>query len=75
MPGEVVRPWEAAEDGAAHGRQALHSQDGKTPRGHDDRVCKHGTNVTCDYCMLLEPYDPEHHTKNNIKDVVQQQMM
>ncbi|KAM5532765.1 hypothetical protein V8D89_013562 [Ganoderma adspersum] len=66
-PGGATRPWEAAEEDAVD--KYWRSQDGKIPRGRDNRFCKHGANAMCDYCMPLEPYDPEYHTKNNIKNL------
>ena len=65
--GGAARPWEAAKEDVVD--KYWRSQDGKIPRGRDNRFCKHGANAMCDYCMPLEPYDPEYHTKNNIKNL------
>lgn len=60
-----TRPWETAEEDAVD--RYWRTQDGKIPRGRDSRFCKHGANAMCDYCMPLEPYDAEYHTKHSIK--------
>ncbi|OCH88601.1 polyubiquitin-tagged protein recognition complex Npl4 component [Obba rivulosa] len=59
------RPWETVQEDPVD--TYWRSQDGKLPRGRDSRFCKHGANAMCDYCMPLEPYDIEYHTKHNIK--------
>ena len=60
-----ARPWESVEEDAVD--RYWRAQDGKIPRGRDSRFCKHGANAMCDYCMPLEPYDAEYHSKNSIK--------
>lgn len=66
QPGqEAPRPWDSVEEDEVD--RYWRTQDGKIPRGRDSRFCKHGVNAMCDYCMPLEPYDAQYHTKNNIK--------
>ncbi|KIJ45252.1 hypothetical protein M422DRAFT_30109 [Sphaerobolus stellatus SS14] len=59
------RPWESVKEDAVD--VYYRQRDGKINRSRDTRFCKHGTNAMCDYCMPLEPYDAEYHSKNSIK--------
>ncbi|KAF8078317.1 NPL4 family-domain-containing protein [Lyophyllum atratum] len=59
------RPWEVVTEDAVD--IYWRSQSGKIPRGRDARLCKHGANAMCDYCMPLEPYDAAYHKENSIK--------
>ncbi|KAF8577856.1 polyubiquitin-tagged protein recognition complex Npl4 component [Ramaria rubella] len=59
------RAWELVTEDSVDTFYRQH--DGKIPRSRDTRFCKHGINAMCDYCMPLEPYDTEYHTKHNIK--------
>ena len=59
-----TRPWETVEEDSVD--KYWRTKDGKIPRGHT-RLCKHGPNGMCDYCMPLEPYDSSYHTEHSIK--------
>ena len=59
-----TRPWETVEEDPVD--KYWRTKDGKIPRGHT-RLCKHGPNGMCDYCMPLEPYDTTYHAEHSIK--------
>ena len=59
-----TRPWETVEEDPVD--KYWRNKDGKISRGHT-RLCKHGANGMCDYCMPLEPYDTSYHAEHNIK--------
>ena len=58
------RPWETVQESPVD--RYWRSKDGKISRGHT-RLCKHGPNGMCDYCMPLEPYDASYHAEHSIK--------
>lgn len=64
-PSLAKRPWEIVTEDPVDTYYRQH--DGKIPRSRDTRFCRHGANAMCDYCMPLEPYDADYHTKQNIK--------
>jgi len=59
------RPWELVVEDTVD--TYYRKRDWKVPRSRNTQFCKHGANAMCDYCMPLEPYDAEYHSKNNIK--------
>lgn len=65
VPDVIHRPWELVKEDLVdtYWRQ----RDGKIPRNRDTRLCKHGANAMCDYCMPLEPFDSQYHKENSIK--------
>ncbi|KAJ2829391.1 nuclear protein localization protein 4 [Coemansia erecta] len=45
----------------------LERNDGLTSRTRDAKMCKHGANAMCEYCLPIEPYDPGYLETHGIK--------
>ncbi|KAJ2451024.1 nuclear protein localization protein 4 [Coemansia sp. RSA 2336] len=45
----------------------LEKEDGLIKRKRDAKMCKHGANAMCEYCMPIEPYDAGYLEEHNIK--------
>ncbi|KAJ2627076.1 nuclear protein localization protein 4, partial [Coemansia sp. RSA 1290] len=45
----------------------LEKEDGLIKRKRDAKMCKHGANAMCEYCMPIEPYDAGYLEEHGIK--------